>query len=963
MNNWLDDELVAWLSLWGTTGLDEVLGVTKAYKLNLMSIVVISMATTIFCFDELGECSRIKAQFWVSYIGERCVERQSLPQNHWVAQTKLQRPRLRDDIVPRQRLLDHLREAVTSHRLTLISAPAGYGKTTLVTSLLHTAPDLGVTWLALDEADNNPTVFFVAFIAALQQLNPTCGQAIQPLLGSQAIPNLDAKRVMGMLINDILETLPDPFALILDDLHLIIDPTILQALDYLLERLPEPMHLIATTRVDPPLALARLRSRGQLAELGPPDLRFTLKEVDMLLNGQLELDLSSQDLRTLQTSTEGWVAGLRLLTASLAQLPASSERTSLITRKVQANLHVFDLLAEEVLNRQPPLLRNFLLETSILSELTPELCQAVTGQADAPIILEEIYRRNLFLVAVDDTALAASPSYRYHALFVEFLRRQLAREQPDQLGELHRRAAEAQTILAQAIAHYLAAEQWDAAAQVIEQIAESIYSQGLLDRLEGWIRALPPTVHQTHPWLNYYLGVCVWGQGQFNEAQRLLQDALSGFETNGDNTGRGEAMMQLSILHQIQGNFEPVAPLIEQALICPISPSSRIHLYISLAWLGLHQSGLEQTEGNLEAALALAEASDDLGVLQTLAMQTGSPILSLPNGVAYMQRVCRLIESRAPDQLSPLRANVDGVMTLIHFRRGQINEAIETGERAWATSEQLGGLPWLTVDFGHLLVLLYSLRNDSAKVDRAFEHFAPLLETHAVWRAHMLYLCGLAYWNQNRLDEIRPLYSQMQATDLAYEWPAGPVVRAMMKGLLEIVDQDYASAEQTLREASDLQTDVPVSTNFGSAPLLLAYLYHSWGQPEAALKELAPVLAHHQEHETPGLLLTAGQALIPLFQLAVSHDIHADFASQLVSTLAQEPIPKSLFVPETGETLTPPEVEVLRLLATGASNRAIAAELVVSIPTVKTHVSHILGKLSLQSRSQAAAAARDLHLV
>ncbi|MBV7337107.1 helix-turn-helix transcriptional regulator [Chloroflexi bacterium TSY] len=184
----------------------------------------------------------------------------------------------------------------------------------------------------------------------------------------------------------------------------------------------------------------------------------------------------------------------------------------------------------------------------------------------------------------------------------------------------------------------------------------------------------------------------------------------------------------------------------------------------------------------------------------------------------------------------------------------------------------------------------------------------------------------------------------------------------MMKGLLEIADQDYPSAEQTLRQASDLQSDVPVSINFGSSRLLLAYLYHCWGQPEEALKELAPVLAHHQQRETPGLLMMAGPALISLFQLAVTHNIHAAFSSLLVTMLGQEAAPKSLFVPETGETLTPREAEVLRLLATGASNRAIAAELVVTIPTVKTHVSRILGKLNVQSRAQAAAAARDLNL-
>jgi DNA-binding CsgD family transcriptional regulator len=382
-----------------------------------------------------------------------------------------------------------------------------------------------------------------------------------------------------------------------------------------------------------------------------------------------------------------------------------------------------------------------------------------------------------------------------------------------------------------------------------------------------------------------------------------------------------------------------------------------------LAWLGIHRTDLEQADTNLATALTLAEASDDPGVLQTLAMQIRSPFLCLPNGVAYMERVCRLIERRVHVQVSPLRANVDGVMTLIHFWRGQIDEAIQAGERAWTTSQQFGGLSWLTVDFGHLLLLLYTLRNDMAKADQAFNYFTPLLDTYAAWRAHMLYLSGLAYWNQNRLDLMRQLYIQMQAAEQEYEWAAGPVVRVMMKGLLEIADQDYPSAEQTLRQASDLQLEVPVSINFGSARLLLAYLYHCWGQPEVALKELAPVLAHHQQRETPGLLLMAGQTLIPLFQLAVSHNVHAEFASRLVTMLALKKTPKSLFVPETGATLTPREVEVLRLLATGASNRAIATELVVSVPTVKTHVSRILSKLNVQSRARAAVAARDLHLV
>ncbi|MEM7117558.1 MAG: LuxR C-terminal-related transcriptional regulator [Chloroflexota bacterium] len=891
------------------------------------------------------------------------MEKQAFPQTVWLAQTKLQRPRLRDDIVPRQRLSNLLHKAVGSHRLTLISAPAGYGKTTLITALAHTATDFAFAWLSLDEEDNNPTAFLIAFVAALQKLNPDFGRSIHALLGNQATPNLDAKRTMALLINDVLAFLPDSFVLVLDDLHCVTETAVFQALDYLLAHLPAQMHIIVTTRVDPPLALARLRARGQLMEIGPPDLRFTLAETADFLNGQLELSLSNQDLKVLQTRTTGWIAGLRLLTTSLTQLPAASQRATLVTRKLKADHHVFDLLAEEVLNRQPPILRTFLLETSILSELTPELCQAVTSHADAPIILEEIYRRNLFIDAVDNGGLASSPTYRYQALFVEFLRRQLVREQPDHLAKYHRRAADAHTNPVQKIAHYMAAKQWEAAAQVIEQIAESIYSQGLLNRLQSWIQNIPAPVRENHPWLLYYLGICVWGQGQFSETQRLLKEALTGFEAAADDKGRGETMVQLSIVHQIQGNLELVPPLIQQALSCPISPSSRIHLNLSLAWLALHQANLKQAQTHLITTLDLAEASNETAVLQTLAMQIRAPFLCLPNGIALLERTSRLIASRVPAQVNPLQANVDGLMTLIHFWRGQLDEAIEAGERAWTTSQRLGGLSWLTVDMGHLLMLLYTLRNDTAKAEQALNHFAPLIDNYAVWRVNILYLCSMVHWNQNRIDEMRQVYGQMQASKQAYEWPTGPVLRAMIKGLLEIADQDYPNAEQTLRVASNLQTTTPVSEVYGSTRLLLAYLYHCWDRPEAALKELAPVLAYHQRRGTPGLLLMAGSALIPLFQLAVTHNVQAKFASQLVTMLAQENTPKPLFIPETGATLTPREVEVLRLLATGASNRAIAAELVVSIPTVKTHVSRILGKLNVKSRARAAAAARDIHLV
>jgi len=910
------------------------------------------------------------------------------PPPGWLAHTKFHASLLRGDHIARPRLAAALQEALRSHPLTLLSAPAGYGKTTLLASIGQgdketrgRSPPLpfSMTWLTLDEEDNDPARFLTALVAALQHLNQSCGCSAQALLVGMINPAARGRQVVAALINDIGETLPDPFVLILDDLHLVAEPAVFVALDYLLERAPSQMHLVIGARHDPPLALARLRARGALAEFRLADFSFTLDETTLFLNDKLGLGLSPADLAVLYHRTEGWPAGLRLLASSLAHIPSAADRTALIKDLAQTDRYVFDFLAEEVLNRQEPTVRAFLLETSILTELSAARCQAVTGRRDAGAILEDLYRRNIFLVAVD----AASTTFRYHALFAEFLRQRLVQEMPERVRDLHRRAAEAQRDHpGRAIRHYLVAEMWEEAAQAIEQVGFALLQQGLLETPSGWIHALPISIRDAHPHLTRLLGACAFWKGDFPTAQPLLERTVEGFQASGDETGVGESLADLAISAFLQSDFGRAGALIERALAYPVPPHSRAQLLMSRTWLRLFEGDAARAAADLEAAVALAETGKP-EVLLMLAFNLESPLTALPGGLECLERFCHLAAAHLGEPISPLRAAAGELVSFVHFWRGRLDEAIQVGKSALAINERLGGYPFVGMDAAATVALALVARGDYAAADRFFDLLlrqARQMPLSQAGLAEALWLLGRARWLQactepfdaaqgrpgrsGHLEEARQIYAQMCAAEHPSELPDAPASRLKMQGLLELAGRRRASAERILRQAAALEQKMPTATVLGgSARLLLAHLYLGWGRPEEALAELAPVLAECEQHGTPGRVLVEGAAAVPLLHLAVERGVHAPFAAYLLDLLGAGTEPRPVLVPDTGETLTPREVEILRLIVAGAGNRAIAEQLVITEGTVKSHVHRIFRKLDVTSRTQAAARARELRLV
>ena len=410
--------------------------------------------------------------------------------------TKLHIPPPCQLLVLRPRLTAALSKALTNS-LTLISAPAGYGKSTLVSSWLRDT-DVPSAWISLDEGDNDPIRYLQYFISALQRIVPT----IQPdLLGVLQEKQPDPfEALLNILINEI-DRQAVPFVLVLDDFHTIQAQPVLEMVTHLLEHMPPQMHLVLLTRTDPPLPLSRLRVRSQLAEIRADQLRFTREEIATFLNEAMGLSLSTDDIAALETRTEGWIAGLQL--ASIA-MQGGKDIHSFVSAFTGSNYYIMDYLTEEVLKRLPEKVSLFLLQTSILGRICGPLCEAVVEsgtieQNNGQAILEDLERMNLFLIPLDDER----RWYRYHHLFADVLSRHLERLYPHQSSELHQRASqwyEQNGFIPEAIQHSLAAGDQDCATQLIEQNGVLLLIRGEVTTLLKWIEAVEPH-SQTHPWL------------------------------------------------------------------------------------------------------------------------------------------------------------------------------------------------------------------------------------------------------------------------------------------------------------------------------------------------------------------------------------------------------------------------------------------------------------------------------
>jgi LuxR family maltose regulon positive regulatory protein len=883
---------------------------------------------------------------------------------------KLYVPRGRADAVPRPRLYERLDEGAR-RELTVVSAPAGFGKTTLLADWSWRS-ELPVAWVSLDERDDDPVRFFLYLIAAIETIHDGFGESTRAFLGSLHSRE-ELEPVLTALSNEILES-PRDFVLVLDDYHSIRSEVIHDALAFLLEHLPPPMHLIVSGRERPPLPLSRLRARGRLTELRVPDLRFTLEEAADFLGRTMGLNLSGERVVALERGTEGWIAGLQLAAHALR-----ADEDDAVEAFAGSARHVFDYLADEVLSRQPEDVREFLLKTSIVETLNGPLCEALTDATDGREMLERLERANLFLVPLDE----GGRYYRYHHLFAAFLRERLQRVYPNAILELHRRARlwyEEDGCLAGAVEHALAAEDFDRAADLIEEEAGVRRRYVDASLLLRWLGELPAGLVRLRPQLCLLYAWALAHAGELEDAELRLQDTEAALKfgdgvavsalSDEERTMQGEIRIVRARMAAMREDARLTTEYSNQAL--DVLPEDELDLRgdvaLDLGHAYCSAGDLAAASEAFARAAATGSAADDLRTA-LFALRYGASLEMTRGRLRQAEDLLldgqRLAESR-PEGVPSVAGIIHTGMGELLYERGELDEArrlLETGIHHGRRSGEAKILVYGYVNLARLL-MAHGDAEGAHSLIREAGKLAPRWPLIWAWRARFHLAQGdvrsAARWareygaTQDYLSYPRHFERITMARVLLGE---GRIDEALDS--LQRLVEDARSEGRTAHEIELL--------------VLLALVFERLGDAGQALDHLVRALALAEPEGFVRLFVDEGPPMAALLSalLRRRNDVSRNgesvkYAGELLGHFAVEASggegAQATALPGI-EPLSERELEVLRLLAAGRSNPQIARELYLAVGTVKSHVHRIYGKLLVRNRTEAVARSRELGLL
>jgi len=908
------------------------------------------------------------------------------PERDVLVATKFHVPRA--GFVPRLRLLARLAEGI-GRGLTVVCTPAGFGKTTLLGDWTRRSRGRAA-WLSLDAGDNDPARFWRYVAAALERVRPGMDAPVVALLRGTQQPPLEA--MATAVINELM-ALPGEgeVVLVLDDYHLIDAPPVHDSVTFLLNRLPPRLRLVLASRADPPLPLARLRARGQLAELRAEDLRFTLGETAAFLREATGLDLPTASVAALQDRTEGWAAGVQLAALSLR---GHSDPAAFVATFAGSHRYVLDYLTEEVLAGQPEPVLHFLLETSVLDRLCGPLCDAVTGRTGGQALLEELERANLFVVPLDEER----RWWRYHHLFADLLRARLVHKRPARVPELHRAAAswhEEHGFADDAVRHAMAAGETGWAARLVERHVEALLRRSEGATLGRWLSGLPAASVRARPRLCLAQAIAAITGGRLEAAEPLLADAERGFAASDEEPHEPSVGRAFSVLANVPASIAflraEVARLRgDAARAVDFDQQALGHLgeddWLLRSQVSWNLAGADWLCGRLEQAeLALAKvaaerrAAGEGYLAMRVCYDLGQVQLAQARLDAALRTYQRALETAsAAGQQLPFAGIAHVGLAEVLYERNELAAAHEHAIQGAALCRQLAYTQPLATGLAMLARIRWALGDKAGALDAIGQagrvtlspQVAALHNPVPAWRARLLLASGevaaAARWASERgpgtsdepnypregeylalarvlLAEHIPgralgLLDPLHAEAAAQQRTGSVIEVAALRALALAADGDETAASASLAGALAL-----------AAPEGYVRMFADEGAPMAHLL---------------GKLAAAQRTGRVVFPGAVSSRYLDQLARAFQPADAARPaLPTTRDAGGPAEQLSDRELQVLRLLAAGKSNQQIAEELVVALATVKKHVGHILGKLAAANRTQAVARARALGLL
>jgi LuxR family maltose regulon positive regulatory protein len=888
--------------------------------------------------------------------------------------TKFHIPATRARLVPRLRLQQRLAEALTrEHSLIVISAPAGFGKTTLLSEWLQQL-SLPAAWLSLDSADNDVARFLAYLSATLQKIYPEAAQLMATALHAASLPETES--LLTALVNEINSSARSG-VLVLDDYHVIDMPVVHTALAFLVDHLPAQLHLVIAGRTDPPLSLARLRACDQLIELRAADLAFTPIESAAFLNEVMRLKLTQADIAALAERTEGWIVGLQMAALSLQ---GHADRSEFVRAFTGSHRFVLDYLIEEVLERQPSDVQDFLLRTSVLDRMTAALCEALTGRADSQAVLQQLEQANLFIVPLDDER----RWYRYHHLFADLLRSRLLQTHPELVPRLYQLASgwyARNELIAEAMEAAVAAGDVDQVARLAEENVIALMDHGELSKLVDWMNTVPVEVRRTRPWLCVAHAWAAVYTGQMAAVEPCLQEAERVLHVQVTDQALDPRLV--GHIATIRSNVALLVGADDQAveLACDALRSLPDKDYLARG-CALRVLGLTyRTDGDLDTTLILLREASEMNrlagdshlavtVLHDLAL-TEMMHGELQQALAACQEGLRLVEEhrqRGGGQL-PATGYIYGLLGRVLCEQNDLEAAANYAQasvalsRHWELAEVLADcyvdLALVLRSRGELDAALDAIRAARQTAQRLSDWYVSMIEPYEA-RIQLARgdLAAVAQWaarQQHVTDFGRDAYTAHNGLTLAR---------------LFIAQRRYGDAlpvlEQVLRASEKVQATAQVL----AALVLEALVFEAQHKTDLALNALKRALMLGEPRGYVRIFVDEGAPLGNLLRQAAARGIAIEYVERLLAALKEDQDRRErhlhLSAPSAqplGEPLTDRELEVLRLVTIGQSNEAIAETLVISIETVKKHLKNIYGKLDVHSRVEATNRAREAGLL